>query len=117
MTVIGHSYGSTTAGEAALGDLEADRLVLIGSPGASARRASDYTVPEDEVYAATTPDDPITWAQGFHGVNPVHPRFGAQVFTTTGASGHSEYFKVSSESLENLALVVRGRQPTLSAQS
>jgi pimeloyl-ACP methyl ester carboxylesterase len=33
VTVIGHSYGSTTAAHAAIDGLTADRLVLLGSPG------------------------------------------------------------------------------------
>ena len=35
LTVIGHSYGSTTSSYAAAGGMDADSLVLIGSPGAS----------------------------------------------------------------------------------
>ena len=114
--MIGHSDGSTTAGMAARAELDADRLVLVGSPGASATNARDDTIPRGEVYAATTPDDPIRWTpDSVHGTNPTDSDFDAQVFTTTGATGHSEYFELGTDSLENLAKIALDLEPVLLA--
>ena len=121
VTVVGHSYGSTTAGRAALGDLDADRLVLVGSPGASADHASEYTVPQDEVYAAVTPDDPIRFVhvgdRSPHGADPTAPEFGAEVFTSAPASGHSQYFSFDTDALTNLGVIATDGDPTLVLES
>ena len=48
-----------------------------------------------------------------HGTNPTDSDFDAQVFTTTGATGHSEYFDTDTESLRNIARIATGNEPTL----
>lgn len=142
VTVVGHSYGSTTTGVAARERLEADRVALIGSPGAAAESVEEYTVAAQDVYAATTPDDGIRAVydaqRGFDalrillrdgiedpqvpddigessplGHDPSSARFGAQIFTTDGASGHSEYYEEGTQSLKNLARIATGQQPEL----
>jgi hypothetical protein len=71
VTVIGHSYGATTAATAAHDGLRADRLVLLGSPGAGddATRADDLHLP---TWVASDDLDPVTWV----GAGPA-PRLGA----------------------------------------
>lgn len=45
----------------------------------------------------------------WHGTNPVSDGFGAEVFITDGAAGHSAYFNEETDSLANLARIVTGR--------
>lgn len=96
--LMGYSYGSVVAGSAAAGGkegdrLEADALILVGSPGVPARHAQDLHVPE--VYAVTGEADPIMLSAGpvtgAHGANPVGPDFGARVWPS--GSAHSSYFE------------------------
>lgn len=63
LTVIGHSYGSTTAAHAATDGLAADKLVLVGSPGAGgdSDHVSDLNMPEGSVYVGSAENDPVTW--------------------------------------------------------
>jgi pimeloyl-ACP methyl ester carboxylesterase len=61
LTVIGHSYGSTTVAHGATDhDLPVDDIVLVASPGAgSAEHARDLGVGEDHVYVGANSRDPI----------------------------------------------------------
>ncbi|GAA1738413.1 hypothetical protein GCM10009734_50390 [Nonomuraea bangladeshensis] len=58
-TVLGHSYGSVVAGMAAQTrkGTFADQLILVGSPGTMAARASDLGV--KQVWVGESPQDPI----------------------------------------------------------
>ncbi|RSN08681.1 hypothetical protein DMB42_19990 [Nonomuraea sp. WAC 01424] len=58
-TVLGHSYGSVVTGMAALTrkGTFADQLILVGSPGTMAARASDLGV--KQVWVGESPQDPI----------------------------------------------------------
>ena len=66
LTVIGHSYGSTTAAHAAADGLDEDSLVLIGSPGAGGgvHDVSGLNAPEGEVYVGSRENDFVTWLGG-----------------------------------------------------
>lgn len=61
LTVIGHSYGSTTVAHAATDHhLDVDDYVLVGSPGAgSADNASDLGVDDDHVFVGANSRDPV----------------------------------------------------------
>ena len=64
VTVIGHSYGSTTVADAFAGSgMKADNAVLIGSPGTDlANSAADFNLPEGgQVYVGAASSDPVTW--------------------------------------------------------
>ncbi|ANE78364.1 alpha/beta hydrolase [Mycobacterium adipatum] len=64
VTVIGHSYGSTTVADAFAGSgMKADNAVLIGSPGTDlANSAADFHLPEGgQVYVGAASSDPVTW--------------------------------------------------------
>jgi len=120
ITVIGHSYGSTVVGDAAKSGLDADRLVVIGSPGMSANSIDDlHLSPKTELFAAAIPGDPVAHLQWF-GDDPTAPGFGARVFDTgTGASllanpfdNHGEYFAPGSLSLANVGRIVAGATPS-----
>ncbi len=130
-TLIGHSYGSTTAGHAAHDHgVAVDDLVFVGSPGVGGdtNNAGDTGVDPDHVWAGANSHDPVTWL-GNHGWvhgetalgaglgdDPAEDDFGANRFGAedpTRGSGnpfdqHSLYFDHDSESLHNIASVVNG---------
>jgi hypothetical protein len=138
LTVIGHSYGSTTSSYAAAGGMDADSLVLIGSPGASegVHHASDLTMPAGQVFVGAADNDPVSWLGGEHGVfpgswddglglgpDPAQHDFGATVFgvdngqefhgpgglVSTGfMQNHTNYFDDGNPALATMADVVSG---------
>lgn len=98
LTVLGHSYGSVVAGHAAKTGLNADALVVMGSPGIGVAHASELDLRGDDpqVIAVTSPHDPIgltvTATDGVHGPDPADPAFGAtHIWPATG--GHSFYWE------------------------
>ncbi|MDH6126660.1 alpha/beta hydrolase [Kitasatospora sp. GP82] len=62
VTAIGHSYGSLLVGQAAqrTSRLSADDVVLVGSPGTGAERASQFSVGADHVYVGSAGHDPVS---------------------------------------------------------
>jgi pimeloyl-ACP methyl ester carboxylesterase len=133
LSVIGHSYGSTTAAHAAHDHgLDADSLTLIGSPGAGGNdvdHASDLGMPEGRVYVGAADNDFVTWLgrDGDLGMgrDPAQEDFGATVFPVApgeefhtdtigqGIENHTSYFnpQTNRESLDNLTAIVRGDEP------
>ena len=134
LTVIGHSYGSTTTGVAAHDQgIPVDDVVFVGSPGVGGGtdNAADTGVDPDHVWAGANSRDPIAslgnhgWVHGETalgaglGDDPVEDDFGAHRFraeSTTRADNdgldafadHSKYFDHDTESLRNISLVVTG---------
>ncbi|MCF6379189.1 alpha/beta hydrolase [Nocardioides KLBMP 9356] len=137
LTVIGHSYGSTTSSYAAAGGMDADSLVLIGSPGASegVHHASDLNMPAGQVFVGAADNDPVSWLGGEDGLlpgtwddslglgaDPAQHDFGATVFAvdngeefhgaglvTTGfMENHTNYFDDGNPALASMADVVSG---------
>jgi pimeloyl-ACP methyl ester carboxylesterase len=111
-TVVGHSYGSTVIGHAArAGDLGADNLVFVGSPGVGVDHASDLNIDPRHVYATVAANDPIQYGT-VHGPDPTRPGFGAQPFASDAGSpsahAHSEYWDVGNRSRANMAAIVTG---------
>ena len=134
VTVIGHSYGSTTVADAAAGHaMRADDVVLLGSPGTDlARTAADFGLPEGgHVYVGSAATDPVTAVAGVRGLLPgtglpadglglgADPaadgfgstRFKAEVPGCTWRlwTDHSRYFDTGSESLFSMAEIAAGR--------
>lgn len=129
VTVIGHSYGSTTAGHAAHDQgLAADDLVFVGSPGVGGGvdGPADLGMSSQHVWAGANSHDvvPDLADQGSIdlgllggiglGNDPAEDDFGAIRFQAESASGsdpdaHSSYFEDGSESLDNLAHIVTGQ--------
>jgi len=115
VSLLCHSYGTVVCARAAAG-LDADELVLLGSPGTGADSAAGLGT-RARVWAARGADDwvadvPHTSADLFgttigFGPDPVSPAFGAHVFAA-GDGGHSDYFTPGSVSLANLARIVLG---------
>ncbi|WP_423923275.1 alpha/beta hydrolase [Frigoribacterium sp. 2-23] len=121
VTVMAHSYGSTTATIAlSSGRITVDSLVLLGSPGSITADAADLSVRGHDVYAAAGSFDPVA-GSGFFGVDPGSAAFGAVLLHTGGgrdtltgqalgaALGHNDYFRPGTESMKNLALIGLGR--------
>jgi pimeloyl-ACP methyl ester carboxylesterase len=135
LTVIGHSYGSTTAAHAAHDHgLNADSLTLIGSPGAGGddvNSVSDLGMPEGKVYVGAADNDFVTWLgrDGDLGMgqDPAQADFGANVFPVApgeefhadsvgkGVENHTSYFDpaTNQQSLSNLTTIVQGDEPDL----
>ncbi|NRQ51334.1 alpha/beta hydrolase [Aeromicrobium stalagmiti] len=130
LTVIGHSYGSTTAAHAAHDGLDADDLVLLGSPGAGgdANDVSDLNMGDGHVYVGSRDNDFVTWLGGDGrvglGPDPSQADFGAdrievgdgddfhlQDIGGTGLNNHTSYFDPGSSSLDNIADVTVGHDP------
>lgn len=123
VSVVAHSYGSTSAMMALSGPHapEVDALAMIGSPGGAAQQASDLRVEGNAVFVgAGAAWDPVP-GTAFFGADPGSPSFGAHVFTTAAgtdpitkgslaaAVGHNGYFDAGSQSVRNLALITIGR--------
>ncbi|MDH6131400.1 hypothetical protein P3T37_000769 [Kitasatospora sp. MAA4] len=62
LTALGHSYGSTTVGLAAQrpGGTGADDVILVGSPGTGADKASQLNVDPGHVWVGAARNDPVT---------------------------------------------------------
>ncbi|UFU03785.1 alpha/beta hydrolase [Ruania suaedae] len=126
LTVIGHSYGSTTTSYAATEhDLAADGVALVGSPGAGpATTADDFSVGAENVYVGRNSRDPVAlfgdegWYHnpGGLGIDPSSDDFGATRFEAESSGRgwtydfgqHSTYYDHDSESLYNLGRIVDG---------
>lgn len=134
LTVVAHSYGSTTASWAAASmGMRPDDLVLIGSPGAGpAGDASDLSTGRGHTYVGSNSRDPVTllgetgWidptsvvaapggAVELLGRDPAEDDFGAVRFQAERpGSGwnideHTSYLGRGTESLYNIAAIVGG---------
>ncbi|POM26786.1 hypothetical protein BTM25_11940 [Actinomadura rubteroloni] len=102
MTLVGHSYGSTVIGEAALqheGKLPVNDIVVAGSPGMHVAHAGDLGIGARHVWAEKAPGDIVPPAgKLFHGGWTLHgpqvpsdPGFGGNRLDTDG-HGHSDYW-------------------------
>ncbi|MFE4536343.1 alpha/beta hydrolase [Streptomyces scopuliridis] len=117
-TAIGHSYGTTLIGSAARqGDLNADDVILAGSPGVQVSNADQMDVPKGHVWNQEAEGDvvPDVGRYGHGGTDwygafttPSDERFGANQLNTD-TEGHSDYWKEGTESLRNQGLVVAGQ--------
>ncbi|MGW7489915.1 alpha/beta hydrolase [Streptomyces sp. NPDC054786] len=114
MTVLGHSYGSTVVGVGASqsGGLDADDVIVVGSPGMAVDHAKDLNMNPDHVWAGWAPDDIVsTDASGKTlGENPAEREFGGKVFDVD-TSGHGGYWDKGSESLANQGRIIAGMPP------
>ncbi|MFJ2874355.1 alpha/beta hydrolase [Streptomyces sp. NPDC087298] len=116
-TAIGHSYGTTLIGSAARqGDLNADDVILAGSPGVQVSKAEQLDVPTGHVWNQEADGDPVPdiGRYGHGGTDwdgpwtiPSDERFGANQMTTD-TEGHSDYWKEGTDSLWNQGQVVAG---------
>ncbi|TWP53088.1 hypothetical protein FKR81_08385 [Lentzea tibetensis] len=128
VTVIGHSYGSTVVGYAAMDHgLKADDIAFVGSPGVGASTVDQLSAGRGHVYVGATEHDPVVqgtsgdwFTQDGSSTGPYDSKFGAKTFGTpdeTGIGGaHSQYYAPNSESLDNLAKIATGRGDEVTEQ-
>lgn len=115
LTVVAHSYGTVTTAAAVEepGRFAADAVVLVGSPGVTPH-ASDFEVPEEEVYIGEAtydlvgdfglhgPDPGLTWFYGGTCIEADNQRlFG---------NGHTGYYDNTSTAFWNMAYIVQGHR-------
>ncbi|NYD57558.1 pimeloyl-ACP methyl ester carboxylesterase [Nocardioides marinisabuli] len=133
LTVIGHSYGSTTTSYAATDHaLAVDDVALIGSPGAGpADTADDLSPGEGNVWVGRNSRDAVGffgdegwWHNpGGLGVDPSSEDFDANRFEAESVlrsdhrsfADHSRYYDHDSESLYNLGRIVDGQHDAVNA--
>jgi len=106
-TVLAHSYGSVVAGQAALapGELAADALVLLGSPGTGVNGADQLEA--DEVFGGWSPADWISYTD-YYGGSPFDSGFGDLPLPTEFDQTHSEYYDPDRPTLAAIGEVVAG---------
>lgn len=107
VTLVAHSYGTLVAGEAARaeGELAADAVVLLGSPGTGPITAAGFEA--EEVYGAWAAADPISWS-GWFGSSPFDGYFGDQPLPVDPTQWHTEYYDPEHPTLQSIAEVVAG---------
>jgi WXG100 family type VII secretion target len=135
MTVLGHSYGSTTVADAAAGyGMHADDVVLVGCPGTDlAHSAADFHLNEGgHLYVGAASTDPVTQlgaipqihAPGTDftvslGDDPAMDGYGSTRFKaevpglTTPWGDHSQYYTNGGESIFSMADIVSGHGDAL----
>lgn len=106
VTVLAHSYGSVVTDRAVdeTGDLAADAVVVLGSPGMS-KDAGEMEV--DEVYEASSPLDLVAQSRYF-GSATWEDDFGAERLPTDWDTGHSEYYDTDRPTVGAMGEVVAG---------
>ncbi|WP_194293000.1 alpha/beta hydrolase [Streptomyces smaragdinus] len=122
ITAVGHSYGSTVVGAGAMdgGGLPGvDDIIVAGSPGMLVWGASELNVPAGHVWAMEAEKDPVPdLGQIFlspFGHTPDDRNFGANMLVTD-TTGHNDYWKQGTHSLDNQARVIGGRGQTAATQ-
>ncbi|HEU0190014.1 MAG TPA: alpha/beta hydrolase [Mycobacterium sp.] len=128
VTVVGHSYGSTTVADAAAGyGMRADDIVLLGCPGTDlAHSAADFQLPAGgHLYVGAASGDAVDWlghgavqtpvGRAGLGPDPAVDGYGSTRFKAEvpGRSAnpfhdHLHYFDEGSESLFSIGDVVSG---------
>jgi Alpha/beta hydrolase len=137
VTVLGHSYGSTTVADAfAAGGAHANDVILLGSPGTDlAHSAKDFHLDGGNVYVGSASSDPVSWlgeagtvpnylneAIGYPlgryaglGTDPAGDGFGSVRFHAEVPGGervsfrnHSHYYDLGGEALRSMAHIVTG---------
>lgn len=134
VTVIGHSYGSTTVADAAAGSgMRANDVVLVGCPGTDlAHSAADFHLATGgHVYVGAASTDPVTHFGGIQerlpgtgvtvglGDDPAVEGYGSTRFKaeapglTFPLNDHSSYFTPGNESLFSIADIASGHGDAL----
>jgi len=136
LTVIGNSYGSTTSGIAAgRFDLDADDLILTGSPGVPVGDAGKLSTGHEHTWVGSASRDLVTalgrtgWTDPsdvaarlipgveLMGNDPAEDDFGANRFQAENldrgghwnVADHGRYYDQNTESLYNIAAITTGQ--------
>lgn len=136
MTVLGHSYGSTTVSDAAAGyGMNTDDVVLVGCPGTDmAHSAADFHLNEGgHLYVGAASSDPVSllgsaipqtpvpgtgWSVAL-GDDPAMDDYGSTRFKaevpglTSPIGDHSQYYTRGGESLFSMSDIVSGHGDAL----
>lgn len=122
LTLLGHSYGSTTAGLALRQNTGVDDVVFFGSPGLGTSHVRDLLLPAGHVYYIEARQDAVG-DLGYFGIDPSHlagvehasARESTIVDPMTGetrhlkeSTGHSSYLSDNSTSQYNMSVLVAG---------
>lgn len=124
-TVIGHSYGSTLVGGAAIdgNHLAADNVIAVGSPGMLTDTANELNLdPGANVYSMTATNDVIHVATDMTlGADPYNSQFGATRLEADpgptwgpglpSVEAHSSYWDRGNPALDNMGAVIAGLPP------
>ncbi|AFM15531.1 Alpha/beta hydrolase of unknown function (DUF1023) [Mycolicibacterium chubuense NBB4] len=142
ITVLGHSYGSTTVADAFAGSgMKANNAVLLGCPGTDlAHSATDFGLQGGQVYVGNASTDPIGWigesdvaADVLNGPladplglsvglgdDPAAEAFGGVRFRAEvpgsdmpDFADHSYYYTMGSESLHSMSAIASGHGDAL----
>lgn len=146
VTVIGHSYGSTTVADAFAGSgMRANDAVLLGCPGTDlARSAADFNLDGGQLYVGSASTDPVSYigTSGDYlpdylnrelgyplglnaglGLDPAGDQFGSVRFDAevVGRDGldtndHSHYYDMGSESLRAMTRIATGESSELAGE-
>lgn len=130
LTLLGHSYGSTTSGIAAshVSPNVVDDLVLFGSPGSGVQLGAEYRVPEGHRWVSAVPY-PGDMVQGIgtdinFGRNPTEMQAFRHISgdATKGETyhtiprgpfgNHSTYLENNTETQKDMAEIVAGLEPS-----
>jgi len=122
LTLLGHSYGSTTAALALRQNTGVDDAVFFGSPGLGTSHLEDLRIADGHAYYIEAGQDPVG-DLGTLGIDPSHlaglqhasaraatvadPQTG-EIRHLTGVTGHSSYLLDGSTSQYNMSVVVGG---------
>ena len=122
LSVLGHSYGSTTAGLALRQATGVDDVVFFGSPGIGTNHVEDLSVPKGNTYYIEARWDPVG-DLGHFGIDPSHidgiehasakkstvvdPMSG-EIRRFSEVTGHTSYLDDDSTSQYNMSVVVAG---------
>ena len=131
LTTVDHSYGSLTAGTAALSTKTGvvDDMVLYGSPGGRADDVHEYNVPEGHVYASANDDDVVAGkGTGWLSSKPLGKGLGAGEeaaglgekphdmsgvrHISSGEGGHSDYWN-NPEFVEDVGQIAAGEDQSV----
>jgi hypothetical protein len=122
LSLLGHSYGSTTAGIALEQDTGVDDVVFFGSPGIGTNDVNDLSVSRGHAYYIEARAD-FVGDLGYFGIDPSHldgvehasAKASTVVDPMTGeirhfaeVTGHSSYLVDDSTSQYNMSVVVAG---------
>lgn len=107
LTLIGHSYGSTTVGAALLRGAPADNVVVMGSPGVLVDHVEDFDRPDTDFFVMAAAGDPIA-RLGWFGADPSDADSGFTRLAVDGW-GHSAYLAPGTLAQQQLVRVINGR--------
>ncbi len=111
LTLVGHSYGSTTVGAALLAGVRPRNVVVMGSPGVLVDRVAEFRRPATDFFALAADGDPVA-ELGWFGRSPSRAGSGFRQLAVAG-TGHRAYLVDGSVAQANVAAVLLDRDDLL----